>query len=80
MLHRETDSAAPEWDTLSEDERRALAVLNLEDWQDRTALPSDPGGAAPLLLFPLPDAGCEGCSAAIAEGQTQCRACTWSTA
>jgi hypothetical protein len=77
---REIHATMPEWDGLSEDERRALAHITLEDWQDRSAPPADPDPAPPLTLFPLDDASCVGCGAIVAEGQTYCRRCDPRTA
>jgi hypothetical protein len=42
--------------------------------------PDDGDRSPPRTLFPLPPTGCRSCGAAIAEGQTHCRACDWSTA
>jgi hypothetical protein len=42
--------------------------------------PDDGDLPPPRTLFALPPPGCHICGTAIAEGQTHCRACTWSTA
>jgi uncharacterized protein (DUF736 family) len=48
--------------------------------RDAPESPPDDDPLTPRTLFALPPPGCRSCGAAIAEGQTLCRACTWSTA
>jgi hypothetical protein len=67
--------------------QRAYADLSgLAQWapddaaDDQAVIEDDAGEPPPLTLFVLPDAGCEGCGAATAEGCRYCPACDPRTA